>query len=65
VITLKGEFSSFATGNIYALTISGEEVKSSLDNIQLNVESVKLIRNNQLIIRKDGREYNAQGATIK
>jgi hypothetical protein len=65
VITLKGEFSSYATGNIYELTISGEEVKSSLDNIQLNVESVKVIRNNQLIIRKDGREYNAQGATIK
>ena len=65
VITLKGEFSSYATGNIYELTISGEEVKSSVDNIQLNVESVKLIRNNQLIIRKDGREYNAQGATIQ
>ena len=65
VITLKGEFSSYATGNIYELTISGEEVKSSVDNIQLHVESVKLIRNHQLIIRKDGREYNAQGATIQ
>ena len=65
VITLKGEFSSYATGNIYALTISGEEVKSAVDNIQLHVESVKLIRNHQLIIRKDGREYNAQGATIQ
>jgi hypothetical protein len=65
VITLKGEFSSFATGNIYTLTISGEEVKSSVDNIQLDVEALKVIRNNQLIIRKDGHEYNAQGATIQ
>jgi hypothetical protein len=65
VITLTGEFKSYATGSIYTVTISNGDVITSVDNIQLDAEAVKVIRNNQLIIRKDGHEYNIQGSVIK
>ena len=64
VITLKGEFTSFM-GAKFDVTISGKIVETALENLQVTVKPVKAIKNGQLIITKDGKEYNAQGATVK
>ena len=64
-IVLVGQYESYATGNIYNVTISGNIQSTDLDNVQINVETVKVIKNGQLFIIKNGVEYNAQGKMIK
>jgi hypothetical protein len=38
---------------------------SAVENVKLEVKAVKMIKNSQLIINRDGKEYNAQGAQLK
>ena len=64
-IVLVGQYLSYATGNIYNVTISGNIQSTDLDNVQINVETVKVMKNGQLFIIKNGVEYNAQGKMIK
>ena len=64
-IVLVGQYESYATGNIYNVTISGNIQSTDLDNVQINVETVKVMKNGQLFIIKNGVEYNAQGKMIK
>jgi len=64
-IVLVGQYESYATGNIYNVTISGNIQSTDLDNVQINVETVKVMKNGQLFIIKNGVEYNAQGQMIK
>ena len=45
--------------------ISGKLIISALENIDTTVAPAKVIKNGQLIITKDGVEYNAQGAVAK
>ncbi len=40
-------------------------IVTSVDNIAVETQAVKTIKNGQLTLRKDGKEYNAQGAVIK
>jgi hypothetical protein len=40
-------------------------VGTGLDNVGAEMKAVKLIKNGQLIINHDGKEYNAQGAILK
>lgn len=43
-----------------------KELPTSVENVQENkAQCTKILRNGQLIIIKDGKEYNAQGQTIK
>ena len=65
-LKLTGEISAF-NGNVYNVTISGTlpAVPSALDNVTTTVAPVKAIVNGQLVIVKDGVQYNAQGAVIK
>ena len=42
-----------------------EEVPTSLENVAVTVKAVKIIKNGQLVIEKDGVLYNAQGAILK
>ena len=57
-----------ATADDDIIYIDGEaypEVPTALDNIDATVAPVKAIVNGQLVITKDGVQYNAQGAIVK
>ena len=62
--TVEGDFMS-PMGDVFAVMISGKLVGSGLDNIQLDAETIKVIKNGQMFIIKNSVEYNAQGAVIK
>ena len=47
------------------ITISGKIIPNALENVETTVAPVKVIKNGQLIIIKNGVEYNVQGAVIK
>ena len=38
---------------------------TDLDNVEVDVKAMKIIKNGQLIINRNGNEYNAQGAQVK
>ena len=66
--SLVGTFTSYATGKTYEVTLSGklpQDPGSGLDNVQVDAKAVKVIKNGMLIINRDGKEYNVQGATLK
>jgi hypothetical protein len=42
-----------------------QDPNTGLDNVELEVKAVKMIKNGQLIINHEGKEYNAQGAIVK
>lgn len=47
------------------IVTTGSEAPTALDNLGTTVAPVKVIVNGQLIITKDGVQYNAQGAVVK
>ena len=52
--------------DVYNVTITTlSEVSTALDNLNTTVAPVKMIENGQMIIVKDGVQYNAQGAILK
>ena len=53
------------TADVEVVANFKETVGSGINNIQTGIKPVKTIKNGQLIITKDGKEYNAQGATVK
>ena len=68
VVTAKGIVANPYTGVAFDVTVSGNLPQgpgTGLDNVQVEVKTVKMIKNGQLIINKGGREFNAQGAMIK
>ncbi len=68
VVTAKGIVSNPYTGVAFDVTVSGKLPQgpgSGLDNINLNAKPVKMIKNGMLIINREGKEYNAQGAMVK
>ena len=68
VLTVTGEFNNNWTGDVYNVTISGTlpgGATTALDNIDATVAPVKVINNGQLIIIRNGVQYNAQGAILK
>ena len=70
VVTAKGIVANPYTGVAFDVTVSGKLPQdpgpgTGLDNVQVEVKTVKMIKNGQLIINRDGKEYNAQGAVVK
>ena len=65
LITAKGIVQNPMAGVAIDITISGKLIPSALENIETTVAPVKVIKNGQLIIIKNGVEYNVQGAVIK
>ena len=70
VVTAQGTINNPGTGFAANITISGKLPQdpgpgTGLDNVQVEVNTVKTIKNGQLIIVRDGKEYNAQGAVVK
>ena len=70
VVTLTGTLTSYTAGT-WEVSISGTlpadepEVPTALDNVDTTVAPAKAIVNGQLVITKDGVQYNAQGAILK
>lgn len=48
-----------------AIADCGEYVPTAIDNTETEVKAVKVIRNGQLFIEKNGVLYNAQGSVVK
>ncbi len=68
VVTAKGLVSNPYTGVAFDVTVSGKLPQgpgTGLDNVQVEVKALKTIKNGQLIIVRDGKEFNAQGAVVK
>jgi uncharacterized repeat protein (TIGR02543 family) len=65
VMTIEGEFTDNYTGTTYNVTISGTLTPTGVEDATVTVKPVKMIKNGQLIIEKDGVQYNANGAVIK
>ena len=59
---MTAETSTFALRNV-KITVAGEE--TSLSEVYSNAKAVKQSRDGQLIIRRDGKTFNAEGAEIK
>ena len=59
-------FACYSTGTGSPLSLyKGTPVPTALDNTNAEVKAEKFFRNGQLIIRKNGVEYNATGAIVK
>ena len=67
VVTIAGEFECMYTGNTYNVNISGQLPGdgSGVENVHVEATSVKMIKNGQLIIIKNGVQYNVNGAIVK
>ena len=70
--TVAGE--EVSTDATYTFTVTADvevvanfkaKVGTGVTNIQTGAKAVKTIKNGQLIINRDGKEYNAQGAQLK
>ena len=73
VVTITGTFECLGSGNVYNVTISGtlpveedpEGPAVGLENLDTTVAPAKAIVNGQLVIIKNGVQYNATGAVVK
>lgn len=68
VVTAKGIVVNPYTNVAFDVTVSGklpEGPNTGLDNINLNAQPVKMIKDGMLIINKGGRKFNVQGAILK
>ncbi|MEE0921747.1 MAG: hypothetical protein U0L47_04555, partial [Paludibacteraceae bacterium] len=65
VVTATGIVQNPMAGVAIDITISGTIVPTAVEDATVTVKPVKVIKNGQLIISKDGKEYNAQGAQLK
>lgn len=64
-VTLVGSDWKVYAFDLKTAPASDPEVPSALDNVTTTIAPVKAIVNGQLVILKDGVQYNAQGAVIK
>ena len=65
VVTATGIVQNPMAGIAIDITISGSLATTGIEDATVTVKPVKMIQNGQLIIEKDGVQYNAQGATLK
>ena len=65
---MTGTFTSTFTPDVYNVTISGvapEGTSTGVENLTTTVAPAKVIKNAQLVIIKNGVQYNATGAVVK
>ena len=68
VLTIAGEFVNSWTGDTYNVTITGtmpQGTATDVDNLNSSVAPVKILKNGQVIIIKNGVQYSVQGQVIK
>ena len=64
-VTATGVVNNPMAGVSIDITISGSIVPLGVENATIMINSIKTIKNGQLIIEQDGVKYNAQGAILK
>jgi hypothetical protein len=52
-------------GRIYKIVFTKKDTSTALDNTEAEAKAVKVVRDGQLLILKNGVLYNAQGAVVK
>ena len=68
VLTIAGEFVNSLTRDTYNVTITGtmpQGTATDVDNLNSSVAPVKILKNGQVIIIKNGVQYSVQGQVIK
>ena len=65
IVTATGVVENPMAGVAFDITISGNLTTTGVENTTVIVNSVKTMKNGQLIIRNNGLEYNVQGAVLK
>ena len=65
VVTATGIVENPGAGIAIDITISGTITPTGVENATVTVKPVKMIKNGQLIIEKDGVQYNVNGAVVK
>ena len=65
VVTATGIVENPMAGIAIDITISGNVIPTAVEDATVTVKPAKTIKNGQLIIVRDGKEYNAQGAILK
>ena len=64
-ITAAGVVENAMAGIAIDITISGTITPTGIEDATVVVKPIKMIKNNQLIIEKDGVQYNINGAVVK
>ena len=65
VVTATGIVENPMAGIAIDITISGTVIETGVEDAIVTVKPAKTIKNGQLIIVRDGKEFNAQGAVLK
>ena len=65
VVTATGIVENPMAGIAIDITISGNVIPTAVEDATVTVKPAKTIKNGQLIIVRDGKEFNAQGAILK
>ena len=65
VVTATGIVENPMSGIAIDITISGTITPTAVEDATVTVKPAKTIKNGQLIIVRDGKEFNAQGAILK
>ena len=65
VVTATGIVENPMAGIAIDITISGTVIETGVEDATVTVKPAKTIKNGQLIIVRDGKEFNAQGAVLK
>ena len=65
VVTATGIVENPMAGIAIDITISGNVIPTAVEDATVTVKPAKTIKNGLLIIVRDGKEYNAQGAILK
>ena len=65
VVTAQGLIENAGIGFAANITISGKLQITALENIEVGVKPIKVIKNGQLFIIRGDVEYNAQGQMVK
>ena len=53
------------TSNIFGVRIEKLTVETAVDNINADIKATKVVRNGQVLILKNGVEYNVLGTVAK
>ena len=70
-VKIEGSFEDYNEGagvqyiHVSKIVFSTEEIPTAINNTNAAVKAVKVVRNGQLFIEKNGVIYNAQGAIVK
>lgn len=65
ILTLHGIFERYADNTLFDVTATNMTIESALEDIIVSSKAAKTIQNGQLIISKDGLDYNTAGAIVK